>query len=99
MDDLNLLAEYVATGSHAAFERVVGTHINLVYSAARRQLSDRHLAEDVTQAVFVVLARKAPSLIERQYPLAGWLLSATHYAARDAMKLAARRRRHERSAG
>jgi RNA polymerase sigma factor (sigma-70 family) len=95
MDDRQLLSAYLSKSSTDAFGQIVRQNIDLVYSAARRQLGDSHLAEDVTQVVFLLLSRKAGSV---KGPLAGWLLTATHFASRDARKLAARREYHERQA-
>ncbi len=95
MDDRQLLSAYLSKSSSDAFGQIVRQNIDLVYSAARRQLGDSHLADDVTQAVFLLLSRKAGSV---KGPLAGWLLTATHFASRDAKKLAARREYHERQA-
>ncbi len=97
MEDSELLNVYLETGSTDAFHKLMSRHIDLVYSAARRQLRDEHLAQDVTQAVFILLARKAHSIRNRA-SLPGWLVLATHYAARDARKIENRRRLHEHKA-
>lgn len=95
--DAELLAEWTARRSEAAFARLVERYVALVHSAARRQVSDPHLAEEITQAVFILLARKAGSL-GRQTVLAGWLCRTAHFAARDALKAERRRLHHEQQA-
>jgi RNA polymerase sigma factor (sigma-70 family) len=98
-DDRELLAEFVERGSRESFALLVERYVNLVYSAAARQVGDRHLAEDVTQGVFIVLAKKARNL-RRETALGAWLLKVTRYAALDALKARRRRREHEeRAAG
>ena len=59
MDDIRLVREYATTNSEAAFETLVSRYAPLVYSAALRQMRDPHLAGEVTQAVFIILAEKA----------------------------------------
>ena len=97
MQDAQDLREFIETGSQGAFVGLVGRHVDLVYSAAMRQVRNHHLAQDVTQNVFLDLARKARGL-RRETVLGAWLLVATRYAARDALRSAARRRGHEREA-
>ena len=63
MDSQQLLAEYAANGSESAFRELVGCYINLVYSTALRLVDgDTALAQDVTQTVFISLARKGRTL-------------------------------------
>ena len=76
LNDMELLREYAAEGLETSFRTVLDRHVALVYSAALRQVRDPHLAEEVTQAVFVVLARKAGSL-HKNTILAGWLFRTT----------------------
>ena len=95
--DADLIADYVSTGSDDAFRQLVERHLRLVYGAARRQMIDPQSADDVTQAAFILLARKAGS-ISNPGLLSAWLMATTHYACRDARKAANRRRAHERKA-
>ncbi len=93
MDDWQLLQEYARRGSEAAFRSLVERHIGLVHAAARRQVADSQLAEEVTQAVFILLARKAGSL-RQGVVLPGWLFRTTRFVAARALR--AERRRHQR---
>jgi RNA polymerase sigma factor (sigma-70 family) len=95
--DYDLLNDFAANAGETAFATLVDRHIGLVYSAAFRQLNDAHLAEDVTQAVFVLLARKAPT-ISKGTILAGWLYRTARYVSRDVLKTEARRRKREQDA-
>jgi DNA-directed RNA polymerase specialized sigma24 family protein len=66
MPDSELFSSYARTRSEDAFAELVRRHVNLVYSAALRQVNgDAHLAEDVAQAVFTDLDCKASSLSHR----------------------------------
>ncbi len=96
-EDLKLLREYVAHQSDQTFEALVARHLDLVYSAARRQVGDPHLAEEVTQAVFTLLARKAGSLGPTTI-LAGWLHHATRFVAKRALRTQRRREQREQEA-
>lgn len=71
MTDDELLQQFDQSRCSSAFDELVRRHLDWVYSAALRRTKDAHLAEDVTQATFLVLAQKAGSIRERV--LAAWL--------------------------
>src|SRR3954466_8724330 len=92
--DPELLRHYAEEKSEVAFGTLVDRYVDLVYSAALRQVGgDAHRARDVAQLVFTVLARKATTLT-RHPVLAGWLYVSTHHAATKIMRT--ERRRHAR---
>src|SRR6478609_578213 len=98
MNDAQLLQRYAETGCEAAFAELVKRYVDLVHSAALRQVGgDAHLAHDVTQSVFVDLARKARSLSGRTV-LAGWLYTSTHFAAAKVVRTEQRWRTREQEA-
>ena len=97
MGDPELLRDYLATGSERAFAELVDRYIDLVYSAARRQVRDTHLAEDIAQAVFIVLARKAGA-IRNPAMLGAWLIKTTRQTSYNAIRFEHCRRRHEQEA-
>jgi RNA polymerase sigma factor (sigma-70 family) len=93
--DSELLRQFAKTNSEDAFTELVKRHVNLVYSAALRQMNgDEHLAKDVTQIVFTDLARKAGSLSRRE-TLTGWLYTSAHFAAAKIARGESRRRDRE----
>ena len=94
MDDRTLLRQYAATNSEAAFEELVSRYVRLVYSAALRQMRDPDLAQDVTQAVFIILAQKASRMSDETI-LSGWLFRTTRFVALAQSRAAARRRQYE----
>jgi RNA polymerase sigma factor (sigma-70 family) len=95
--DHELLRHFRATGDPVAFAGLVERHLDWVYRSARRQLRDATLADDVTQAVFILLARRPPDLREG-VPLSPWLFKATRNIALTALRTESRRRRHEQRA-
>jgi len=93
-DDYELICDFSKTHSEEAFQELVARHVNHVYSAALRQVSHHHLAQEVTQSVFIVLARKAGTL-RPDTILSAWLFQVTRFACRDALKKEFRRQKYE----
>ncbi len=91
------LREYAEQRSEQAFSALVSRHIHLVHSVALRQMRDPHLAEEVTQTVFLILARKAGSL-GPDTVLAGWLCRTARNVAANLQTVRRRRLEHEHEA-
>ncbi len=96
-DDMDLLRDYAARQSEQAFATLVARHVHLVHSAALRQVRDPHLAGEITQTVFIILARKADSLGPKTI-LSGWLYRTAQFVSRAALKREFRRRLREQEA-
>src|SRR5580704_14517188 len=92
-DELTLLRRY-AGGDESAFTTLFERYVNLVYSAALRQSCNPSHAEEITQAVFILLARKAGSLSPRTV-LSGWLYQAARLTSAGLIKREIRRQRRE----
>ena len=95
--DQQLIRDYTGSRSEPAFAELVRRHVDFVYSAALRMVRDPHLAEDVSQGVFVALAQTAPQLTDRP-ALAGWLHRTTQNLAANAVRSDVRRRAREQEA-
>ncbi len=97
MNDWELLQSWVQQRSDAAFTELVSRHLDLVYASALRQVREPELARDVSQAVFLALAQKAPRLSSKVI-LSGWLFRTTGFVAARALRSEARRKRWETEA-
>lgn len=95
--DAHLLRAYTDQGSEDAFAELVRRHMDWVYSASLRMVRDPHLAEDVTQAAFVALARSAPRLADHPV-LSGWLHRTAQNIAVQTVRATERRRSREQQA-
>ncbi len=95
--DQQLLREYSDARAEAAFVELVRRHVDLVFSAALRMVRDAHLAEDVTQGVFIALAQNARQLAGRPV-LAGWLHRTAQNLAAKVVRTDSRRRAREQEA-
>ncbi len=95
--DLDLLARY--TGQHAedAFAEIVRRHLDLVFSAALRQVRSPQLAEEVAQSAFTDLARQAHRLAPGTV-LTAWLYQVTRRTAIDVVRRESRRQLREQTA-
>ena len=97
MNGTDLLAEYRNTGSEGAFSELVRQYTNLVYSIAKRRLSNDPLAEEVTQTVFTRLAKATPKT-RGDAELVAWLHRTTVHVAIDVWRSETRRRTREHHA-
>jgi RNA polymerase sigma factor (sigma-70 family) len=96
-NDGELLQRYVGSRDEAAFAALVHRHGPMVLGVGWRVLGDSHAAEDVFQATFMVLVRRAAFLDQRE-PLGGWLYCVAQRLALKAKAKRALRRQRERSA-
>ena len=97
LSDSQLLLAYVERRSEAAFAELVRRHIGLVHSAAFRMVGDSHLAKDVSQGVFVALAKDAGKLTGHPV-LVGWLHRTGRNIAAQTVRTEVRRRNREKEA-
>src|SRR5271154_2280243 len=92
-DDISLLKQYTGD-DESAFTALFERHVHLVYSTALRQVRNPSHAEEITQAVFILLARKAKSLSPK-IVLSGWLYQAARLTTASLIKREIRRQRRE----
>src|SRR5436190_4871936 len=95
--DSQLLEDYVGAKSQDAFIQLVRRHVNLVYSAALRQVRSPQLAEEVAQSVFADLARSAGRL-KQETVLAAWLYQVARRTGLDVVRRESRRQLREQLA-
>ena len=97
ISDSDLLAQFARNGSEPAFAELVDRHLALVHSTAQRHTANPQHAQDIAQAVFIILARKAGTLGHKTI-LAAWLYLAARLTAANFRRSEARRIRREQAA-
>jgi DNA-directed RNA polymerase specialized sigma24 family protein len=97
ISDIDLLQDYSRNASEPAFAEVVRRHINLVYSTALRHAGIPAQAEEIAQAVFVILARKAATLRPGTV-LEAWLYETTRLTSLSFQRGERRRQFREQEA-
>src|SRR5580658_7073533 len=97
MCDMDLLQDYARRGSEKAFSELVQRHVNLVYSTALRHVGVAAHAEEIVQAVFVILARKAAALCPNTV-LEAWLYETTRLTSLSFLRGERRRQFREQEA-
>ncbi len=97
LDDNSLLRQYAEDNSEEAFAALVSRHINKVHSVALRHTRNPGLAEEITQAVFAILAKKA-SRLDKRVVLSGWLYQTARLASVTFLRSEIRRSHREQEA-
>ena len=95
--DLDLLRRFTCEHAQDAFTELVKRHVNLVYSAALRQIRSPQLAEEIAQSVFADLARNADKL-KPDTVLTAWLYAVARRTAIDVIRKESRRQLREQIA-
>src|SRR5258708_4457856 len=96
--DSQLTAAFANENAQEALAELVHRYVNLVYSAALRQVGkDAHAADDVVQLVFAHFVRQASSLRNRA-SLGGWFYTTTHHLSANFVRGEQRRKRREMEA-
>jgi RNA polymerase sigma factor (sigma-70 family) len=102
ISDLDLLRQFARENSQDAFSEIVRRHLNLVYSAALRQVRSPQLAEEIAQSVFADLARDAGKIsgtgVSSVNLLTPWLYAVTRRTAIDVIRKESRRQLREQIA-
>jgi RNA polymerase sigma factor (sigma-70 family) len=100
MTDWQLIRKFVDERSQAAFAELLKRYTDMVYSACARELGNSPLAEDAAQAVFLILARKAPTLSQgaRAATISGWLFQTAILTSRNVRRQETRRHAREQEA-
>src|ERR1043165_7377551 len=97
-EDTELLRRFAERGDHEAFAELVRRHVDFVHAVALRTAGfDAHLAQEVSQDVFLAMAQKAAAL-QRHPILKSWLHTAAQYSAAKAVRGAQRRKAREQEA-
>ena len=97
LPDSELLCRFCQEHCEEAFATLVSRHVNMVYSAALRKTANPHAAEEISQAVFIILAKKASSL-KNKSTLSGWLYETTRLTACNFIRNEVRRAKREQEA-
>ncbi len=95
--DDQLLRRWAESRSQAAFSELGRRHARMVYGVCLREIGSHDEAEDAAQAVFLLLAQKAP-LLRKEGALTGWLFRAARLVSRGALRRQRRRVRREAQA-
>lgn len=96
-DDFTLARRYAESKSEDAFAALVARHVNLVYSVALRAVRDQHLAEEITQTVFVIFASKIATF-DSGTIFSAWLCRTARFVASRAILMHRRRQEREHQA-